>query len=159
MKYSISKILAIFLLFPLLTGCGTLVRGSKETYRVISEPPGAIAVFSTGELCTTPCAVEKKRSQPFFVKVVKDGYHPHEIRVEEKNSKGSRATMLANMLMFGSVIWESIDRMNGSNKELTPNPSLVKLEPTEFQPAFNELLSEREPALDGGIEPGQSVYR
>ncbi len=150
---------ALFFCFSMLTACGTLVRGSNETYRVISEPAGAIAVFSSGELCVTPCAVEKKRSQPFFVKVVKEGYHPHEIQVEEKASKGSGATMLANMLMFGSVIWESIDRISGSNKELTPNPCMVKLEPTNLQPVSHELLSERGPELPGIAQPAQSVYR
>ena len=154
----LTSIFMFFICIPMLTGCGTLVNGSRETYRVISDPPGAIAVFSSGELCVTPCAVEKKRNKPFFVKVLKDGYDPYEIRVEEKANKGSGKTTMANMLMLGSVIWESIDRLSGANKELTPNPSLVKLEPADIQLVVDEMLTERE--LDQIMtQPGQSFYR
>ena len=157
MKFFVN-IFALFFCLPMLTGCGTLVHGSKETFRVISDPPGAIAVFSIGELWVTTCAVEKKRNKPFFVKLLKDGYDPYEIRVEEKDNQGSGKTTMANMLMLGSVIWESIDRISGANKELTPNPALVELEPADIQLVVDELLSERE--LDQIMtQPEQTVYR
>lgn len=159
MKASTCSILAFFLVVPLLTGCGTLVHGPRETYRVISDPPDAIAVFSSGELCTTPCEVEKKRNEPFFIKVMKEGYHPYDIRVEEQTNKDSKATMVANLLMLGSVIWESIDRINGCNKELTPNPALVKLEPIDPRPERANLLSGLETGLTGTKPPEHSVYR
>ncbi|MEN8141992.1 MAG: PEGA domain-containing protein [Thermodesulfobacteriota bacterium] len=127
-----------------------MVRGSKETYQVISEPPGAIAIFSSGELCTTPCAVNKKRDEPFFVRIVKEGYQPYDIRVEEKAFEGRGPTMLANLLMFGSVIWASIDRFSGANKELTPNPSLASLEPVRAPAESYERLSARTPGFPGG---------
>ena len=142
-----------------LTGCGTLVRGSTETYRVISEPQGAIAVFSSGELCTTPCAVEKKRNEPFSVRVVKDGFEPFDIRVEEKSHKGRGASMLANLLMLGSVIWESIDRLSGANKELTPNPGLANLEPVNVSTESYELMSARIPDFPGEIQSAENTNR
>ena len=150
---------AVYFCLSMLTGCGTLVRGSTETYQIFSEPIGAIAVFSSGEICTTPCAVEKKRNEPFFVRVLKDGYQPYDIRVEEKKYEGRKATMLANLLMFGSVIWASIDSLSGANKELTPNPSQAILIPTDIQTAGYELLSEQLPEPPELMQSTKNTYR
>ncbi len=125
---------AVFFCFCSLTGCGTLVRGTTETYRVISEPSGARAVFSSGEVCTTPCAVEKKRDESFSVRFEKEGYLPFDVQVEEKICDGTEATTLVNLLMVGSVLWASIDSLSGANKELTPNPCQITLVPVDTQP-------------------------
>ena len=154
----VTCIITVFFCCSILTGCGTLVRGSKETYRVISEPSGAIAVFSSGEVCITPCEVEKKRNEPFFMRIVKDGYNPYDIQVEDKPCKGRGATMVANLFMIGSVIWESIDRMIGANKELTPNPAMASLVPSGNQPVSYVLLSAQVPGLQKSILSPEKTY-
>ena len=114
-----------------LTGCGTVFRGSTETYHITSDPVDALAVFSTGEVCTTPCTVEKKRNEPFSIRVEREGYQPFYLQVEEKTCEEAASTRLGNLVMFGSVLWLSIDSLTGADKELTPNPSQVSLIPLE----------------------------
>lgn len=117
-----------------LTGCGTVFRGTTETYRVTSDPVGAQAFFSTGEVCTTPCAVEKKRNKPFSVRLEKAGFLPFALEVGDQDREGAGAAGIANLLMFGSILWLSIDGLTGANKELTPNPSQVRLVPLAAPP-------------------------
>jgi len=59
--------------------------------------------------------------------------------------KVRRASMLANLLMFGRVIQESIDRLSGSNKELNPNPGLASLELFYDSPEVYGWMSVRIP--------------
>ena len=67
--------------------------------------------------------------------------------------------MLANLLMLGSVIWESIDRLSGANKELTPNPGLANLEPVNVSTESYELMSARIPDFPGEIQSAENTNR
>jgi hypothetical protein len=114
----------------LCSGCATLTRGTTEAYQVISDPDGAAVTLSTGETCTTPCTLEKKRGDSFALKIEKAGYQPYEIMVNSETCEIGQAALAGNLLLIGSVIWASIDTLNGATMELTPNPCQVKLVPT-----------------------------
>jgi len=130
--------IAIFLMAVIglaaLSGCATLTRGTTESYSVVSDPPGALATFSSGETCITPCEVKKKRNDSFAVKIEKDGYAPFDIQVNNQSCDEGEAAMVGNLLMVGSILWASIDGLSGATRELTPNPCEVKLAPLEGHP-------------------------
>jgi len=114
-----------------LSGCATITRGTTQAYNVNSIPSGASVRFSTGETCTTPCVLEKKRNEPFVVNVVKEGYEPYEIQVSSETCSEATQTTLANLVMMGSVLWCSLDAVLGANQDLSPNPGVAKLVPVE----------------------------
>ena len=47
-----------------------------DTVRFESEPPGAVAKISTGQSCTTPCALALPGGKPFDVTFTLNGYQP-----------------------------------------------------------------------------------
>jgi len=127
-KTAVSLCLVLLLAIP--SGCATLTRGTTEAYQVISDPSGAKVTLSTGETCTTPCTLEKKRGDTFAVKIEKDGYEPYEVNVNSGNCEIGQVALAGNLLLIGSVVWASIDALTGATQELTPNPCQVKLVPT-----------------------------
>lgn len=131
---NIRKLSAPFLLVLVLalfsSGCATLTRGTTESYQVLSDPAGAHVTLSSGETCTTPCTLEKKRGDSFAVKIEKAGYQPYKIMVNSESCEVGQAALAGNLLLIGTVIWASIDSLNGSTMQLTPNPCQVTLVPT-----------------------------
>jgi hypothetical protein len=122
------NILAIALL-AMFTGCATIKHGTTEAYAVTSVPSGALVSFSTGETCTTPCVLEKKRNKPFVVNVVKEGFEPYDIQVDTGICSDAASTTFANLVMVGSVLWCSLDAVLGATQELFPNPGVATLVP------------------------------
>jgi hypothetical protein len=112
------------------TGCATLTRGTTEAYQVVSDPPGALVTLSTGETCSTPCTLAKKRDESFLVTIEKAGYEPYRIQVNSESCDQGRLAMVGNLLLIGSVFWASIDSLSGATQQLSPNPCRVKLAPT-----------------------------
>jgi hypothetical protein len=113
----------------MFTGCATITRGTTEAYEVTSVPSGAMVSFSTGETCTTPCVLKKKRKEPFVVKIAKEGYEPIDIQVTTATCSDAVSTTIANLTMIGSVIWCSLDALLGATQDLLPNPSVATLVP------------------------------
>jgi hypothetical protein len=124
-------VLAVLAVLAVLTGCATIIRGTTQAYNVTSIPSGAAVSFSTGETCTTPCAVKKKRNEPFAVNVVKDGYEPYVFQVTTETCREAATTTIANLVMIGSVLWCSIDAILGSTQNLYPNPGIARMVPLE----------------------------
>lgn len=110
-----------------MTGCATITRGTTESYVVLSDPPGANVTLSSGETCTTPCTLEKKRNEPFTVNIAKDGYESFDLQVTNQLCDEGKAALAGNVLLVGSLVWASIDTMSGATQELSPNPCEVKL--------------------------------
>lgn len=129
-KHSLFLLAVITLpLFSFLTGCATITRGITQAYQVSSDPSGALVTLSTGETCTTPCVLDKKRDESFLVTIAKAGYEPQHIQVTSGSCDQGRMAMVGNLLLVGSVIWASIDSLTGATQELTPNNCEVKLAP------------------------------
>jgi hypothetical protein len=116
-----------------LSGCATLTRGTTEPYTVISDPPGAVVTFSSGETCFTPCTVAKKRKESFNVTIEKMGYLPVDIMVESQTCDEGRVATAGNLVLVGSLVWFGVDQASGATRELTPNPCEIILEPLSVQ--------------------------
>lgn len=128
MDKTIVNLLALVILL-MSSGCATITRGTTEAYNVTSVPSGAFVSFSTGETCTTPCVLEKKRNEPFVVNIAKEGYEPYDIQVSTETCSNLASTTLANLAMVGSVIWCSLDAILGATQDLFPNPTIATLVP------------------------------
>ncbi|RMG30990.1 MAG: PEGA domain-containing protein [Gammaproteobacteria bacterium] len=116
---------------PLLaSGCATITRGTTEAFVVKSDPSGAQVHLSTGETCTTPCTLRKKRKDSFVVHISKPGYQPVEVQVVNEVSGGGAAGMAGNVI-FGGLIGAAVDAGSGAMLHLVPNPVDVKLEPID----------------------------
>lgn len=134
MKTTILTALILCILGPVcLSGCATLTRGTTEPYTVISDPPGAIVTFSSGETCFTPCTVAKKRKESFNVTIEKMGYLPVDITVESQTCEEGKVATAGNLILVGSLVWFGVDQASGATRELTPNPCEIILEPLSVQ--------------------------
>ncbi len=112
----------------LLQSCATITRGSFEAWTVTSDPIGAKVSLSSGETCTTPCTLEKKRKDPFTVTVEREGYELVEAQIVSQVAGAGAAGMAGNVLV-GGIIGMAVDAGTGATKELIPNPLEVKLNP------------------------------
>ncbi len=117
----------------LLAGCATVVRGTHETFHIVSTPAGALAQLSTGESCTTPCAMEIARANPFQVRVAKPGFVTQLAPVRSVTSAAAGIALLSNGII-GGLVGASVDLSSGAMRNLTPNPVRVDLVPVAADP-------------------------
>lgn len=109
------------------TACGTITRGTRQAFTVTSEPSNAEAKLSTGEVCITPCTLQKKRKDSFTVTVGKEGYKPSYASVISQIAGAGAATMAGNIFV-GGIIGVAIDAGTGAAMELIPNPLHIILD-------------------------------
>lgn len=120
---SIIRMAGALALVMTLPACATVVRGTKQSFVIDSEPTSAVATLSTGQTCTTPCSLKVKRKDPFTVHVTHDGYQP----VDASVTSETRAGAVAGNILLGGLIGAGVDAADGSLKSLVPNPLHVKM--------------------------------
>jgi hypothetical protein len=107
-------------------GCATITRGTTEAWTVETDPIGAEVTLSSGETCTTPCTLTKKRKDAFMVTIEKDGYERVQTQIQSQVAGAGAAGMAGNVIL-GGVIGIGVDAASGATKELKPNPLVVKM--------------------------------
>ena len=114
------------MLAPLLvSGCATILHGTKETVSIVSQPPGAAGVIMPGEIkIQTPATVELHREQIYTVHLELPGYIAQNAYLTREVS----AVPYGN-LVLGGVIGMIVDIEDGANFHLDPNPLEVTLQP------------------------------
>lgn len=126
----------------LCSGCATITRGRTQTWSVQTEPAGATVKLSSGEQCTSPCSMEKRRKDPFQVTIDLTGYHQVVTQVISGVRGGGVAGVAGNVLL-GGVIGIGVDLATGAGLDLMPDPLVVKLVPAGMQaPASGGYISE-----------------
>ena len=130
----------------LVQGCATITRGTTEAWTVESDPIGAEVKLSSGETCTTPCTLTKKRKDTFMVTVEKDGYETVRTPDPEQVAGAGAAGMAGNVLV-GGIIGIGVDAASGATKELKPNPLVIKMIP--IGGSASALPADAEPAPEG----------
>lgn len=133
------KFYNILIIITILTGCATVTRSSYERFVIITIPEGAKARLSSGETCTTPCNLLKKRHDPFTCLIEKQGYEPVEIKIEAKVA-GAGAAGFAGNVAIGGLIGAGVDIYSGSALSLVPNPVVIELK----QIGMNNMLNSQE---------------
>ncbi len=131
---SLLRLGAAIAVASMLSGCATVTRGTKETFKIVSEPAGADAKLSTGQSCVTPCAIKLKRKAQFVVSVSKPGYETVDVPVRGRVKGGGVAGAAGNVLV-GGIIGGIVDGSNGAMMDLTPNPVSVTLKAVSPAPA------------------------
>lgn len=122
------RLVVIAVLLPILAGCATMTRGTRQAFTVTSEPSNANVQFSTGQTCTTPCTLELPRGDDFQVTVTREGYQEQTANVVSAISGGGGAGMAGNVV-FGGLIGAGVDAASGAMNDLQPNPLHIELEP------------------------------
>tara|TARA_R110000868_G_scaffold691_2_gene4948 strand:+ start:1917 stop:2378 length:462 start_codon:yes stop_codon:yes gene_type:complete len=128
-------ILAVCAASTVLAGCGTITRGSNDTWVVETDPPGATVMTSNGYQCqSTPCAIKMPRRSEFVATVERNGYETVTVNVTHQVSGAGGASMAGNVLV-GGLIGAAVDAGTGSMHDLVPNPVHINLVPLAASPA------------------------
>lgn len=130
-----------------LMACATVVRGTSESFSIITDPEGAqvTTTLETRESkkkrkkdenivpayykCqTTPCTLKLPRKSTFDVTISKQGYKTITHHIGHEVSTGGGAGLAGNAL-FGGIIGIGVDAGTGAMYDLTPSPLELALEP------------------------------
>lgn len=108
-----------------LGGCATVLNGTKQPYKTVTEPAGAAIKFSNGSSCNSPCELEQRRKDDMRVDISMAGYNPTYVLIQSKLGGSAFGNILAGGLIGGVV-----DGSNGASNKLVPNsPLTVRLSP------------------------------
>ncbi len=89
------RLVPLFLLFSLTTGCATILQGSHQDIRVETDPPGATAI-GANQTITTPGALNFRRNATdLMVTVEKEGY----VRCRVLLTRKENGTKWANLAL------------------------------------------------------------
>ena len=153
----ISQVVPSLLPVFLLCGCATVLRGTKDSVRIESDPPGATVILSNGMTGVTPVTLDLPRKTHYQVEFRKEGYKTQYYTIGPMLSKaGHRAT--AGNALIGGAIGGFIDGSTGAAYDLFPNPLVVKLPPVA--PAKEKLVSDQVPVRmpDGNAPAGGASH-
>jgi hypothetical protein len=112
----------------LLSGCGTIVRGTTEDIAINATPSHARITTTMGQNCTGSCIVKVARSKSFTVTADAEGYETQSVAVNSTLSGGGAAGLAGNVI-FGGVIGIGVDAVSGAAYDHSPNPVRIDLRP------------------------------
>lgn len=138
-----------------LGACATVTKGTDDTVKFESTPPGANVSFKevsgriNQEGCVTPCTLELNRKYTYSVEVAKEGYQTYVQLLEPKLSGDGTAGMAGNILL-GGVIGAAVDASTGAMNDLKPNPMIANL--VALTEAAPEGAAQSSTSADIGVE-------
>ncbi|PKP81014.1 MAG: hypothetical protein CVT79_12100 [Alphaproteobacteria bacterium HGW-Alphaproteobacteria-18] len=138
-----------------LGACATVTKGTDDTVKFESTPPGATVSFKevsgriNQEGCVTPCTLEINRKFTYSVEVAKEGYQTYVQLLEPKLSGDGTAGMAGNILL-GGVIGAAVDASTGAMNDLKPNPMIANL--VALTEAVPEGVAQSSTTADIGAE-------
>ena len=102
------KLLLIAVVVLGASSCASILTGTKDTIQFDTDPQGAAIYINGLEVCTTPCAVEVKRSlSEKIVQVQKEGYETRMVTLDRQFNPVS-------IINLTSLIGWGIDAATGS---------------------------------------------
>lgn len=118
--YSIIKrnLILVFILTAtsLMTGCATVVSGSKQDIKITSNPSKAIIYIDGKRKAETPYTTRLTRKKEHLVLIKLNGYYDYEIRLKRKFN----AWFIGN-IAIGGLIGVIVDPKTGAMYRLSPN--------------------------------------
>lgn len=105
-----------------LTGCATIMQGSKQNVGVSSSPSGAQISVDNQAVGVTPATVPLSRKDNHTVKLTLAGYQPYEVQLSRKTSG-----WVWGNIVFGGIPGLAIDAITGGMYKLTPEDVNVTL--------------------------------
>lgn len=106
-----------------LSGCATIITGSKQKVLVTSEPPGAAIVVDGKDAGVTPAVIRLKRVADHKVEISKEGYRTATVTLSHTISGATCGNVL-----LGGIIGMALDGLTGSIYKLVPGKVDVRLE-------------------------------
>jgi hypothetical protein len=100
---------------PVLTGCATIMDGSKQKIGFSSNPTGAIVTVDDKILGNTPLTENLSTKKIHTVKMELVGYHPYEMTLTKKTN-----SWVWGNIIFGGFIGLGVDAITGGLYRLTP---------------------------------------
>ena len=118
-----SILLAMALIFC-LSGCATIILGSRQSVGISSTPSNARIFINDENVGETPKSIEIKKNdaKSFKVKLELDGYLPYETVLTRKNSG-----WIAGNIVLGGFIGLAVDFATGGAYVLTPEQIQAEL--------------------------------
>ena len=124
LKYSILCVLVFYCLS--LTGCASIINGTRQKVTVTTDPAGAIV--TDGKNCwTTPATISLPRKQAHPLFISKAGYKMQSVRLRQVAS----AAIIGNILLPGGFIGLGIDTISGAHFKLIPDKLHIQLKSLE----------------------------
>ena len=99
----------------MLTGCGTIMDGSKQKIGFSSNPSGAIVIVDGRTIGNTPLTEDLSTKNTHTVKMDLVGYHPYEMTLTKKTN-----SWVWGNIIFGGFIGLGVDALTGGLYRLTP---------------------------------------
>jgi hypothetical protein len=115
MKKTITTALLLVALAPGLTGCATIMDGTKQTVGFSSNPSNATVTIDGKVLGQTPLTEELSKKKTHLVKINLDGYYPYEMNLTKKTNG-----WVWGNIIFGGFIGLAVDAATGGMYKLTP---------------------------------------
>src|SRR5262245_18810928 len=125
-----------------LSGCGTLIHGSKQPISFDTTPPGATVKLQNGTSFTTPHTEELRRAEDYTVAIEKDGYESERITI--KRDFNALPTILGNILwLLPGVL---VDVLVGGAWTLDPEHINVQLVAQKAKPESGDGAQKEVPS-------------
>jgi hypothetical protein len=106
---------AVLLIVALSSGCATLFRGSKQSIKVVTDPPGATLTVN-GKAYTTPTTVTLKRNKTHDIILTKDGYQGFHFKMKANWDAGGAGAIAADAIIPGGSVLFIIDTIVGADR-------------------------------------------
>ncbi|RIZ72063.1 MAG: PEGA domain-containing protein [Methylococcales bacterium] len=101
---------------PVLSGCATIIDGTKQKVSFSSNPSHAEIIVDGKVLGTTPLTQDLSKKTEHSVTLNLSGYHPYEVKLTKKVN-----SWVWGNLVFGGLIGLGVDALTGGLYELTPS--------------------------------------
>ncbi|RYB02854.1 PEGA domain-containing protein [Lichenibacterium ramalinae] len=111
-----------------LAGCATLDHGTLDDVPVVTDPPGANVVATTGTTCTSPCTVAGPRRDNFGITISKPGYATQTLTSEAQPNADAIAKA-SRLAATSDALGRVIDVQDGAFYTHVPKAVVVKLDP------------------------------
>ena len=98
-----------------LSGCATIIHGSRQEIGISSIPTGASVSVNGEKMGRTPTIVKVKRKDSQVVQILLDGYLPYEVVLIRKVDG-----WIVGNIIFGGLIGLIVDVATGSMYKLSP---------------------------------------
>lgn len=117
-----SSIITAISISTLLTGCATIMHGTRQSIGIASNPSNANVWVDRTFMGNTPIIVEMSRKDNHIVRIELDGYQPYEATFSRKLS----GWVFGNII-FGGFIGLAVDAVSGGLYMLTPEQVQAEL--------------------------------
>lgn len=107
---------ALFLAVLILSGCATIIHGSRQTVGISSNPSNAKVTIDGHSYGATPASALLTRKDNHLVKIDLPGYMPYETTLTR-----SVDGWIAGNIIFGGLIGLAVDAITGGMYKLSPD--------------------------------------